>query len=628
MTRFFFTFAGRESFSINKEVEDKVTELEAKILSIERSRPKRRYRRERSSERSSPIDDRSLRRLRRKSLDSATASESMRLLMRLSSLDSKVTNVMASNESLNTASCTDLSAETSSENAFVSAREKLADCLNQVTLLRSSRNKRAPSPSSDRLSLLEHSLNEICDILNRHVCGPSGPEAEVISTSANTVVKQLQSLLLEKLASIAEKRRNLRENGKLDTRASLELIAEKIAYENILIARIQEALQSPATSEPICERLANKETKETIFLLQSLQAKLAGVAQKQPPVCKTSAEYLSKILAKCLTNAANEIQATNTGSKRRKLLPSIDALMEQQRRINVLYNSYKTTKLPQLADALAYETLSLASDRTCRLKDETIDDFTRAALETVNRELMESEINHVMLRAAQIYEANLSVDNIYFFSFFASERAALELWSDSIENYLYAEINKNIQDITEQYQNSLNRRPNIRRRTESRSASKLLSEFADIVAHKALIDARISVLNGEHYRIVECGDFRLEKSLEIERCRDYLDNNKSCVQINQSLEAEFKCLLDRYSSECVFAVERPELERVLEGFSRLCVEVYEIRKCVNLCREGGDEDVVVFGWEDVCQKCFVIAEQLEEVRKLVVGGRLQISSKK
>lgn len=621
---------GRESFSINKEVEDKVTELEAKILSIERSRPKRRYRRDRSSERSSPIDDRSLRRLRRKSLDSATASESMRLLMRLSSLDSKVTNVMASNESLNTASITDLPAEISSENALTSAREKLTDCMNQVNLMRNSRTKRSPSPGSDRLSLLEHSLNEICDILNRHVCGVSGAEAEVISTSANTVVKQLQALLLEKLATVAEKRKTLRENNKLDARASLELIAEKIAYENILIARIQEALQSPATSEPICERLANKETKETIYLLQALQGKLAGAAQKQVPVCKTSAEYLSKVLAKCLTNATSEMQSSAC-AKRRKVLPSIEALLEQQRRINSLYNSYKTSKLPQLADALALETLSLASDRTCRLKDETVDDFRRTALETVNRELMESEINHVMLRAAQIYESNLSVDNVYFFSFFASERAALELWADSVENCLYAEINRNIEDITEQYQNSMSRlaRQNWRRRGEStcRSASKLLSEFADVVAHKALIDARISVLNGQEYRLVDCEPLRIEKSLEIERCRDYLEDNSFSVQINQSLEAEFKCMLDRYSEECLFMLERPELERVLEGFSRLCVEVYELRKCADLCREGGEEDVVVFGWEDVCQKCFLIAEQLEEVRK-VLAERVQMSSKK
>lgn len=50
---------GRESISINKEVEDKVNELEAKIIALEKSRCRRKHRRERSSERASPIDDRS-----------------------------------------------------------------------------------------------------------------------------------------------------------------------------------------------------------------------------------------------------------------------------------------------------------------------------------------------------------------------------------------------------------------------------------------------------------------------------------------------------------------------------------------------------------------------------------------
>lgn len=50
---------GRESISINKEVEDKVNELEAKILVLEKSRCKRKHKRERSTDRTSPVDDRS-----------------------------------------------------------------------------------------------------------------------------------------------------------------------------------------------------------------------------------------------------------------------------------------------------------------------------------------------------------------------------------------------------------------------------------------------------------------------------------------------------------------------------------------------------------------------------------------
>lgn len=616
-------FAGRESFSINKEVEDKVTELEAKILSLERNRPKRRHKRDRSSERSSPIDDRSLRRLRRKSLDSATASESMKLLMRLSSLESKVTNVAASNESLNMASGSEISNEQT--DGLSLAKDKLNDCLNQINRFKSGRSKRSPSPSSDRLSTIEHTLTDVCDLLNHHICAFNSREAEVVFSSANTVVKQLQSLLLEKLTALSEKRQQLRRDNKLDVKAKLELIAEKVAYENILIGKIQEALCTPATGEAICGRLMSKEAQETAYLMESLRNKLNGSGQKQPPICKTGTEYLCGVLTTLLTNTAQELNLRKNFKV--KTGPSLQYLAEEQQKIDSLYNSYKMVRLPQLADCLAAETYSLTTDKTCRLQflsDETVNDFTKAAHESVNRELIESEINHVMLRAAQFYEANSNVDNKFFFSFFASERAALELWADSVENYLYKEINGCIQEITEHYLSALSKlqRQNWRRRLEwergHKTASKMLNEFADIVAHKSLIDARLSVLNGEA-NCFEVADesFDLNRLLEKENCRDFLQDQSS-VQINQSLEAEFKCMLDRYSMECLMILDRPEVQELLESFNELCCEVRELRNSV-LSSDSVEDAVAIESLEDVCQKCVCLIKELEEVRKAVKG---------
>lgn len=600
-----------------------MTELEAKILSLEKNRAKRRHKRERSSERSSPIDDRSLRRLRRKSLDSATASESIKLLMRLSSLESKVSSVAASNESLNMASCSEIPSEQT--DGLSTAKDKLNDCLSQINRFKSGRSKRSPSPGSERLNTIEHALTDVCDMLNHHVCAFSNREAEVVMCSANTVVKQLQSLLLEKLTALSERREQLRRDKKLDVKTKLELIAEKVAYENVLISKIQEALCTPAADEAICGRLITKEAKETAYLIESLKDKLSGTAKKQPPTSKTGAEYLSGILATLLTNTAQELSVRK--NFKIKTTPSLQFLVEEQQKINALYNSYKTVRLPQLAEGLAAETYSLASDKTCRLQylnDETVSDFSKAAHESVNRELMESEINHVMLRAAQFYEANSNVDNKYFFSFFASERAALELWSDSVENYLYKEINCCIHEITEHYVSALSKlqRQNWRRRLEwergHKTASKMLSEFADIVAHKSLIDSRLSVLNGEANCLELTGEsFNLSRLLEKEKCRDFLQDQFS-VQINQSLEAEFKCMLDRYSMECLMVIDRPEVQEVLESFNELCCEVRELRNSV-LSSDCVEDTVAIESLEDVCQKCVCLIKELEEVRKVVKG---------
>lgn len=220
-------------------MEDKVTELEAKILALERGRVRRKYKRDRSSERSSPIDDRSLRRLRRKSLDSATTSEPMKLLMRLSTLENQVTNVNASTESLNTE---------------ISAKTKVEECLGHLATLKTN----FKLPSSPSLLLLEQNLNELSDILDGDSNNVSSAEISVINSTANTVVKQLQNLLIEKLRSLNEKRGVLRDKNELDGQAKLQILAEKIAFENILIRRIQEALASPSTGEVTCERLIKK----------------------------------------------------------------------------------------------------------------------------------------------------------------------------------------------------------------------------------------------------------------------------------------------------------------------------------------------------------------------------------
>lgn len=628
----------RESFSINKEVEDKVTELEAKILALERGKTRRKHRRDRSNERNSPIDDKSLRRLRRKSLDSATTSEPMKILMRLSTLESQVTNVNVSNESLNLLnnSITDLtkiSDENNDLNKLITqALLKLNDCLSCVNLLKSNRTKRATSPTFDKLVTLENLILEVSDLLN----GKSGictAEADVINTSVNSVVKQLQTLLLDKLTNLSERRRLLQENNKYDTQAKLEILAEKIAYENILINRIQEALlctPTTANSEAICDRLINKERKETAHLLIALQNKLNGSEkQQQHPTlsaisCRTSADYLTKVLSKCLISTAQGFKHCKNFITKKS--PPLNVLREEQKRLATLFNNYKTVKLPQLADALATETLYLSTDKTCRLRtlnDDIINDFNRHTHDVVNSELIQSEINHILIRAAQIYQTNFNADHTYFFSFFASERAALELWCDQVGDCLYNEITSSITELNEQYQNSLNKlqRQNWRKRVElernTRSTNNFLHEYADIVAHKALIDARINVLCGKHSLSERTDDSSRDLPTSAWLSNEQYWNlieNQSSVQIDQSLEAEFVCMLDRYSGECFAILGQPELDEVMGYLDDVHRKVDELQRYANVPMNRED-DIVVNSWNDVCKKCKCLRDNLDGVRK-------------
>lgn len=314
-----FVFSGRESFSINKEMEDKVTELEVKILALEKNRNRRRHKRDRSSDSGSPIDDKYLRRLRRKSLDSATCSEPLKLLMRLSSLESKVTNANASDDCISVhagSTCdltkikdeTGISVKTNCNNVDIEyllckAKIKVNECLGSVSVLKSNR-KKSSSPSIDKLISLENDLNELEDILNRKDCIINTAEVQVINSSAGAVVKQLQTLLIEKLKELSEKKRLLQETNCWNNTERLKVVAEKIAYENILVSRIQEAVVSPVSGEAVCDRLVNKECKETAYLMLALQNKVNGTNRKIQPLGRTGAEHLSQILAKCLISAA------------------------------------------------------------------------------------------------------------------------------------------------------------------------------------------------------------------------------------------------------------------------------------------------------------------------------------
>lgn len=621
-----FFFTGRESFSINKEVEDKVTELEAKIIALERGRSRRKHKRERSSERASPVDERTTRRLRRKSLDSATSSEPMKLLMRLSSLETKVTNVNASCESLNSEVKIDTTLQdksTNLESIISSAKCKLNDCFNALTMLKC--NEDWKSQKSDKLSNLEELMNELNDILNCRNSNMTEHEANVISASAGNVVKQFVILLNEKLLSINEKRQVLRENGQLNDKANIELLAEKIAFENVLIGRIQSALLIPSDNTN-CDRLLNKEALETSQLISNLQAKLNNTVQKIPPPCKTSAEYLTKVLTKILINSANGLCFPRKVPK--SLSSTLKYLKEEQAKLNTAISTYKIVKFPQLAEALAFEAMNLATDSTCLLHSldrDTINETWKTARDKVNFELIQSEINHVLMRTAQIYESNTSADHNFFFSFFASERAALELWCDSVENYLRIEMEKNIQELTEMYRNALNKlqRQNWRRRLESERSSKntniLLSEFADIVAHKALIDAKISILCDEYI------EPKNEKVYNRNFVKNYIENDKywNCLQehnlvdVNLTLEAEFKSMLNKYNEEFQKQLNADDWSKIASLFNDITVEVGKI---LERCGEYNDMEVdnsMTNNFDNICKQCIVLRDKLKQINEIM-----------
>lgn len=151
----------------------------------------------------------------------------------------------------------------------------------------------------------------------------------------------------------------------------------------------------------------------------------------------------------------------------------------------------------------------------------------------------------------------------------------------------------------------------------SRTATNLLLEFADIIAHKALIDARINVLSGKcnisQEMPCDSGVGYLANWLENEKYMIRLeDQNQPLVQVEQRLESEFACMLERFSEECFAVVGQSELEQVMGYLDQVQSKVHDLQRLVKLPRDGFSS--VVTSWNDVCQKCTKLRSSLENIK--------------
>ena len=620
-------FAGRENLSISKEMEEKLAELETKMSFLEGNRTRRRYRRERSGDRASPIDDRSLRRLRRKSLDSAVSSESMKLIARLSNLEGKINGASsASSESLNTSTATEIKSDSSTSNRLAciesvvsAAREKITECRYAFNLLKSyCKNK----TGGDKLNKLEDIIGDLGDILSLNV---NECELKAVKSSTYTVMRQLEDVLREKLTELRERKASLRESGRLRDADRLDILAEKMAFEGVIIARIREALDAaPVHNDGICERLLGKEVSETLGLMSTLRDKLNGVRVDESAICGTGTEELVRVLTKRLLVAVSGV--FHNASSLRGNRKALKRLENEQEKLEQLYGAYKAVKLSKLADALASEATALASDRSCVLTTtvtkRAVDDMWKSVRDAVNSELVQSEINHVLARTAEAYEENVCEDNKYFFSFFAYERAALELWSDNVDKLLKVEVRRHVDELAEMFQNSLNKFKSGEKQPNemTTNAGALLNEFAGVVAHKALIDARVHVFNAQ-FGSLNDGAVELSKNF----LNDYLQNEKrwECAsegtleQVSDDVEAQFWCMLKRHEGSAIKVLEKLELNGMRSVFQELYADVAEL---MNYVSDGGDfqNQINVNTIQDISRYCEELREKISSAKKLLV----------
>ncbi|XP_026747714.1 protein outspread isoform X2 [Trichoplusia ni] len=630
---------GRESFTLGKEVEEKLTELENKITMLETGEPVPTINspsksaspaKEKPSKSEGLSDEKRMKRLaarlRRKSLDSATSSEPMKMLVRLSSLETKVASALENRKDL-TNSCESLSQVTrftespsfnenteianigtqsqrhllerlqSLENVVIHSRNKVNECLCQMSAMRAAKSRRSPSPSLEKkysLKSMEKCLTDVSKRLQEcfdKCVVDCDHNTEEPNDSVAQVVVQLEEQLRTKLLEISRRKAALYEAGELTQRKSLEILAEKLAYEAVLVGRIQEALESSNGSR-FFARLIKSEIIETSQLIDNLKRKITGEGSRSGAGTRSSLDYLAMILTRKIdiVNGSREAQER----RRSELIihgADLEALKASQREVAEAVDRYKSEKLAELCSALACETLSYAAPadgdierQRANLEAARVREAWAAARDALGAELVQAEVTRALARAAASCDQRLEQARRARLTLTAQDRADLELWWQAAHDHLRCEMDAAVKDIAARYRSCLAGERRAKEGSPGLDSRALLAQLAEALAQRALVDARVAVLDGT---------YRASSPRDTAAARRSAEDAISSLEADPAQEAEFVYLFQRFSTECraLFSSDcsgnSEDSMKIGESLERVEAAVAEVQR--QLRERGGEE---------------------------------------
>lgn len=307
------------------------------------------------------------------------------------------------------------------------------------------------------------------------------------------------------------------------------------------------------------------ELVETSQLISNLKCKINGIKPKTYQNINYL-QYLTRVLANKIVLIGGIPKTITDGSDSQMSsaqAESLSYLLKKQKEINEVVSRYKRDKLRQLVEALAAETFSL-SDRPVPpassnklVEDKRIREAWILAQETISQELVQVEVSHFVTRCGQIYEQNISDVAEHCFNFDASQNVNLELWSDKAQALLKREIEVSMQELTSAYEESLGQmRKNKISPPMHFNSKQLLSDYADVIAHKALIDARLTLLqeNTKGTTIAPEGTF-------VSSLIKHEDVLSSLMDDDQTYDAEFAYIYQQSAKECEDKIAGKQLSK-------------------------------------------------------------------
>ncbi|KAJ8679599.1 hypothetical protein QAD02_015386 [Eretmocerus hayati] len=645
---------GRESFQISQEVEDKLMDLENKIIAIEQGKvtkplsvdetlkgvskevKKERKRETRSLERN---------RLRRKSLDSATSSEPMKVLIRLSALETKVASVTECMVS-------DVEKD-SSEGSEVS--ESSTNQISLEILMRLRKFEKAVAKSKRRLDKFlgskqgdekaEKCLRSVNEILDTCVeCKKNQANAQ-ITESVQAAVSKLEVIFRNKVYELIKRRQQIAQVGRLDEREKLKLIAERIAFEFVILRQIRCLLEGTPDKGTVLNELV-----ETSQLISNLKFKINGTTSKTYQNI-SYVQYLTRVLANKLVFIGSITEpGKNITEFPEAQVEGLNCLLQKQIEINEIIRSYRNEKLKYvlMKSAPKYSELERIQKSGAPYDGSTdnslIHEAWLLAQETLNRELAQVEVSHFILRCGQIFEQNISSVEDSYIDFTSSQNMDFETWADKAQDILRQEMERTTHELSNAYRGFSNVCTDVESRTTSqRDHRQVLSDYVAIIAQKALIDARISLLQekmkndaasvGKNFVSTLVQDESISSSvdeIDILDCDSMYDAENVFIVGPASQNVQGTMMNDHQVKE--------QIKNIAQVLTCMISDLENLKQCI---KERMRDDVDDFDWPKIsglvtslasaCQKSSEIREQIKYLTNRVnnmICKQCEVSQKK
>jgi hypothetical protein len=347
--------------------------------------------------------------------------------------------------------------------------------------------------------------------IQQELLNPDGVRVAVSTSDGASQVEKIQDLLRVRLSELKVKRDQVRSLGKLDSAAVSQIAAEKLALE----LAIAEQLSTVTAAKQPEEREMLRDANWTIHKLSWLKRKLNG--ERSAPAldqstsfgtyCSALAERLSAIAAISSTSRSHqgaELASELAGNP--PLLPPRVAqqLAEEERDLSILFSKYKEEKLQELARLLAHETLRMGDSPSAdnQLVEEVkVREAWLEAQEVANKELVDSEVRQAMTRMAEVFAEDVADEERLASALllWPAQQLQYEQRCQVVEEVLRSEMEEAVLLLSNAYERSLQQmkcQSSLLHPPEG-DLEAALSEFAEVVAHKALIDGHIAVLQGE-----------------------------------------------------------------------------------------------------------------------------------